>query len=170
MSNEIVNKVANSSLINVDLSDFAPKDNIIVFDIKEFLFKGLILKERDFRKALKEFDFTKYKGSVICVTCSSDAIVPMWVYMLITSYLNPISDRIYFGNKKEVYNYLFLKNIHQINSDDFTGKKVIVKGCGNVPLSEDLYIAITQKLQNSVRILMFGEACSAVPVYKNKNK
>ena len=168
MSEEIVNKIANSGLITIDLSDYAPKENILLFDVKDFLFEGIVLKEKVFRASLKAFDFSVYKGKIVSLCCSSDAIVPMWAYMLISSYLNPICSQLFFGTKEEVFQKILLKNINNISAENFDEKKVIVKGCGNISLSEGLYVAITQKLQNNVSSLMFGEACSAVPVYKKK--
>ena len=168
MSGEIVNRVANSSLITIDLTDYAPTKSITVLDIKEFLFEGIFLKEKEFRTALKEFDFTNYTAKVVALNCSSDAIVPMWAFMLVTSYLNTANSEIYFGAKEEVFQKIFTNNIDAINPSEFEGKKVIVKGCGQIPLTEALYIAITKKLQNTVSSLMFGEACSAVPVFKKK--
>lgn len=168
MSGEIINRVANSGLITIDLSDYAPKESISVFDVKDLLFEGFILKEKDFRSSLQELNLSKYEGKIVALFCSSDAVIPMWAYMLISSYLNPICSQIYFGEKQEVFQKILLKNIHNINAKEFKGQKVIVKGCGNVHLSERLYIAITQKLQDTVSSLMFGEACSAVPVYKKK--
>ena len=168
MSEEIVNRVANSGLITIDLADYAPKEKILKFDVKDFLFEGVVLKEREFRSHLKVFDFSKYEGKTVSVFCSAGAIIPMWAYMLVASYLNPICSHLYFGTKEEVFQDILLKNITNINTEEFNEKKVIVKGCGNTPLNEALYIAITKKLQNSVSSLMFGEACSAVPVYKKK--
>ena len=168
MSGEIINRVANSGLITIDLSDYAPKEKILIFDVKDLLFEGIILKEKDFRYSLKEFDFSRYKSQIVALCCSAEAIIPMWAYMLVSSYLNPICSGLYFGTKEEVFQNILLKKITDIDSEKFKDKKVIVKGCGNIPLSEALYVAITQKLQNSVSSLMFGEACSAVPVYKKK--
>ena len=168
MTEEIINRVANSGLITLDLSDYAPKEDILIFDLKNLLYEGIFLKEKDFRSSLKEFDFSKYKGHTVALYCSTEAIIPMWAYMLISSYLTPICSSLCFGTKEEVFQKILLKNIFDIDSEKFKDKKVIVKGCGNIPLSESLYIAITQKLQNSVSSLMFGEACSAVPVYKRK--
>jgi len=168
MSGEIVNRVANSGLINIDLSDYAPKQKVIVFEVKDFLFQEIILKEKEFRSNLKEFDFSIYQGKIVAINCSSDAIVPMWAFMLITSYLKNIASEIHFGTKEEVFQKIFTDNINAINKIEFDNKKVIVKGCGQIPLSASLYIAITKKLQNTVSSLMFGEACSAVPVYKKK--
>ena len=168
MSDEIVNKVANSALITIDLTDYAPKETIAILDVKDFLFEGIILKEKDFRNTLKEFDFSAYTDKIVALYCSSDAIVPMWAFMLLTSYLNSSASKIHFGTKEEVFQKIFSDNIDAIDATEFENKKVIVKGCGQVPLTETLYIAITKKLQNTVSSLMFGEACSAVPVLKKK--
>jgi fructose-1-phosphate kinase PfkB-like protein len=168
MSGEIVNRVANSALITIDLTDYAPKETIAILDAKNFLFEGIILKEKEFRNTLKEFDFSVYADKIVALYCSSDAIVPMWAFMLLTSYLNNSASKIYFGEKEEVFQKIFSDNIDAIDATEFENKKVIVKGCGQVPLTEALYIAITKKLQNTVSSLMFGEACSAVPVFKKK--
>ena len=168
MVDEIVNRVANSGLINLDLSDYAPTKTFDEIDLKQFLFEGFILKEKEFRTALKAFDFSAYENKVVAVNCSSDCIIPMWAFMLITSHLNNVSSEIHFGTKNEVFQKHFLQNIDKIDATEFEGAKVIVKGCGHIPLTEDLYIAITKKLQNAVSSLMFGEACSAVPVFKKK--
>ena len=168
MTGEIINRVANSNLITIDLADYAPTSSIKTLDIKDFLFEESFLKEKKFRNTLKEFNFSVFSGKVAAIYCGSDAIVPMWAFMLITSYLNNIASEIHFGTKEEVFQKKISDNINSIDASEFEGKKVIIKGCGNIPLSESLYIAITQKLQNSVSSLMFGEACSAVPVFKKK--
>ena len=168
MSGEIVNRVANSSLISMDLTDYAPTQTIAVLDLKDFLFQGIVLKEKEFRQSLKEFDFSIYTNTTVALNCSADAIVPMWAFMLVTSYLNSVNSDIHFGVKEDVFQQIFTNNINEIDSSEFESKKVIVKGCGQIPLTEALYIAITKKLQDTVSSLMFGEACSAVPVLKNK--
>ena len=168
MSEEIINRVANSDLITIDLTDYAPNIQILELDIKHFLFEGFILKEKDFRASLKEFDFSGYENKVVAVFCSSDCIIPMWAFMLVTSCLNNVASEIYSGNKNTVFQQLFLSNIENIKTLKFKNKKVIVKGCGQIPLSQNLYVAITKKLQNIVTSLMFGEACSAVPVFKKQ--
>jgi len=168
MSGEIVNRVANSPLITMDLTDYAPTKPISVLDIKEFLFEEIFLKEKEFRASLKEFDFSNYTNKVVALNCSSDAIVPMWAFMLVTSYLKTANSEIYFGEKEDVFQQIFTNNINAIDASEFENKKIIVKGCGQIPLTETLYISITKKLQNTVSSLMFGEACSAVPVFKKK--
>ena len=168
MSDIIVNRVANSALITIDLSDYAPTQSISILDVKDFLFQEIILKEKEFRASLKEFDFSIYKDKIVAVNCSSNAIVPMWAFMLVTSCLKSFTTEIYYGKKEDVFQQIFTANIDAIDSTEFETKKVIVKGCGQITLSASLYMAITKKLQHTVSSLMFGEACSAVPVLKNK--
>ena len=168
MEKEIINRVANSELITIDLADYMPEIQILELDLKQFLFEGFILKEKDFRASIKKFDFRKYKDKIVALFCSSDCIIPMWAFMLITSELTNVASEINSGNKESVFQQLFLRNIENINAEKFKNKKVIIKGCGKTPLSESLYVAITKKLKNPVSSLMFGEACSAVPVYKKK--
>lgn len=168
MRDEIINRVANSALITIDLADHAPSQSISVLDVKDFLFKEIILKEKEFRTNLKEFNFSIYQDKIVAINCSSDAIVPMWAFMIVTSYLKGIASEIHFGKKEDVFQQIFTANIDAIDSSEFENKKVIVKGCGQIPLSASLYMAITKKLQDTVSSLMFGEACSAVPVLKNK--
>jgi len=167
-SKKIINKVALSSLVTLDLDEYIPKEEVFVFDLKDFLFKGIVLKERDFRSKLKEFNFSIYKNKIVALGCSTSAIVPMWAYMLVATYLNSYCKNIYFGDKERVLELLFLKNIDNINIEDFKNKKVIVKGCGNFKFTESIYVAVSKKLHRSVNSLMFGEACSSVPVYKRK--
>tara|TARA_B100001175_G_C19237970_1_gene508610 strand:- start:116 stop:628 length:513 start_codon:yes stop_codon:yes gene_type:complete len=170
MSVEIVNKVERSGIITLDLSNYAPKKIIEELDLRQFLFEGLILKEKQFRADIKDYNFEKYKGKTVALFCSSDVIIPMWAYMLITAELDPICSKLYFGRALDVSQQIILENIRLIEEDKYSEKRVIVKGCSNIPLNESLYIEITKKLLNSVQSLMFGEACSAVPVYKTKVK
>tara|TARA_B100001778_G_scaffold334918_1_gene349019 strand:- start:527 stop:1039 length:513 start_codon:yes stop_codon:yes gene_type:complete len=168
MTDQIINKVAKSGLITLDLTDYAPKSEILEFDVINFLFEKNVLIEKEFRKQLKSYDFKKYHSKCVAVFCSNDSIVPMWAYMLITSYLKNFTQKIYFGSKESVFKILFIKNITNIDGSIYKNKKVIVKGCsGNIALTPDLYIEISKQLKPYVFSLMFGEACSAVPVYKN---
>ena len=123
MSEEIINRVANSDLITIDLTDYAPNIQILELDIKHFLFEGFILKEKDFRASLKEFDFSGYENKVVAVFCSSDCIIPMWAFMLVTSCLNNVASKIYSGNKNTVFQQLFLRNIENIKTLKFKNKK-----------------------------------------------
>ncbi len=168
MSDEIINRVANSGLITIDLADYAPNLEILELDLKQFLFEGQILKEKAFRSSIKNFDFSKYKNKTTAILCSSNCIIPMWAFMLVASELNNITSEFYSGNKDSVFQKLFLKNIENINPIKFKDKKVIIKGCSQISIEEIFYITITKKLKNHVASLMFGEACSAVPIYKKK--
>ena len=168
MTDRIINKIAKSGIISLDLTNYAPDFIILELDIKQFLLNGFILKEKDFRASLKKFNFKQYQNKVTAIFCSSDCIIPMWAFMLVTAFLNNVTTEIYSGNKESVFMQLFMRNIKLSNSLEFKNKKVIVKGCSNVKITGDLYVEITKKLNNIVDSLMFGEACSAVPVYKKK--
>ena len=165
---ELVNKVAQSGLITIDLEDFFPKEEILSFDIKDFLFRGLILKELDFRTILKQHDWLKYKDKITAVFCSTDAIIPQWAFMLVVTYLSTHTSGIYFGTKEEVEQKLFLTNLKNIDETKYLNEKIIIKGCGTKIVTGEAYLEITKKLQPVVKSLMFGEACSTVPIYKKK--
>ena len=165
---ELVNKVAQSGLITLDLEDFFPKEAIIAFDIKEFLFRGLILKELEFRAALKAHDWSAYKDKTVAVFCSTDAIIPQWAFMLVGTYLSAQTTEIYFGTTEEVEQKLFLSNLKSIDATKYIDEKIIIKGCGTKTVTGEAYLEITKKLQPVVKSLMFGEACSTVPIYKRK--
>jgi len=166
MTNEIINKIAKSGIINLDLEDYAPKDIITELDLKDFLFEGLILKEKYFRESLKDHNWPKYRGNVLALFCSSNCIIPMWAYMLVTSYLEKNNLINFYGNKEQVFNLLFIEVIGKIDIQKFKDKRVIIKGCGNLKIHEKIYVAITKKIQPAVKSLMFGEACSSVPIHK----
>lgn len=166
MESAFVNKVAESGIITVNLEDFFSKDETTVFDLKEYLFMGLILKEKDFREALKNIDITVFENKNVAIICSADAVIPMWAYMLVTSLLQPVAKNIFFGNAQKLEEELLLKNIEGINSAEYTGQRVVIKGCGERPVSEAAYIKITEKLRPVVKSIMYGEPCSTVPVYK----
>ena len=168
MQETIVNKVAESGLITLDLEEYYPKEEIVVFDLKAHLFMGLILKEKDFRAALQNIDWSQYQSKNVALTCSADAIIPMWAYMLVASYLRPFANEIIFGNKETVISALILKNLSKINGEEFTDKRIVVKGCGDVQIPESAYIEITNKLRPYAKSIMYGEPCSTVPIYKKK--
>lgn len=166
MEAEFVNKVSESGIITLDLEDFYPKEETAVFDMKDHLFMGLILKEKDFREVMKNLDLTPYKDKNIALTCSADAVIPVWAYMLVASYLQPVAKEIVFGDADFLHKNLFLKNIAQINRDVYKDQRVVIKGCGELPISETAYVAITKQLRPVVKSIMYGEPCSTVPVYK----
>ena len=166
MSETIVNKVSDSSLITLDLEAYYPKGETVVFDMKDHLFMGLILKEKEFREALKGLDILPYENKNVALTCTADAIIPMWAYMLAASYLEPVAREVIFGDKDFLHKTLFLQNLAGINIADFTDKRVVIKGCGELPISEAAYVAITKILRPVVKSIMYGEPCSTVPIYK----
>lgn len=165
----IVNKVAQSGIITLDLEHLVPSDQeIMSFDIKPFLFKELILREKDFRTAMAAFDWSVFEGKVIAVYCSADAIIPMWAYMLIATFLEPYSLSIYFGNIEEVKKTVLLEKIKEMDLSAYEDKRMVIKGCSDFVLPEAAYMYITQRLKPMVKSLMYGEPCSTVPIYKQK--
>jgi Protein of unknown function (DUF2480) len=162
------NKVAESGIVTIDLASLLPSNEIIVFDIKPYLFMELILKEKEFRAALLTTDWTIYKDKVVGIICSADAIIPMWANMLIVSALNPVAKGVYFGDENKVREQLLLENINTLNINEYNDQRVVIKGCGDTPIGESAYIAITQRLRPVVKSIMYGEPCSTVPVYKKK--
>ena len=168
MSTPIVNKVAESGLISLDLTQLIDNTPIVLFDIKQYLFMDLILKEKDFRAALLAEDLTIYQDKIVGIYCSVDVIVPMWANMLIASALQPFAKAIYFGDENKVREQLLLEAIHALNKEEYLNQRVVVKGCGETPIGESAYVAITNKLRPVVKSIMYGEPCSTVPVYKKK--
>ncbi len=167
----IVNKVAESGIVTIDLANFLPeKDTIIAFDIKPFLFREMILKEKDFREAMKTHDWEQYNDKSVAIYCSADAIVPVWAYMLIAAYLQPFAVTTYFGTKNELYNKLISEKISSLNSDEYVDKRVVLKGCGDKEVPASAYVSATEKLRPVVKSLMYGEPCSTVPIYKQALK
>jgi hypothetical protein len=162
------NKVAESGIVTIDLASFLPSNDIIVFDIKPYLYMELILKEKEFRAALLTTDWTIYQDKVVGIICSADAIIPMWANMLIVSALNPFAKAVYFGNENKVREQQLLESIGSLNINEYNDQRVVIKGCGDTPIGESAYIAITQKLRPVVKSIMYGEPCSTVPVYKKK--
>jgi|SRR6185437_9882504 len=166
MEEVIINKVAQSGLVTLDLEKFYPEDEIKVFDLKGYLFMELILKEKDYRESLKNADLSVYEGKIVAICCSTDAIIPLWAYMLAVTYLEPVAKNIIFGKEADVLEHLFLKNILKIDAREFEGKRIVVKGCGDKKVPESAYIEITKILRPVVKSIMFGEPCSTVPIYK----
>jgi hypothetical protein len=168
MSDIIINKVSESGLISFDLEELYPKGEIKKFDLKDYLFMGLILKEKDFRAALQTTDWEKYQDKYVAITCSADAIIPMWANMLVASYLQPFAKDVVFGDEKKLIETILQKKIDAINTEEFIDKRIVVKGCGDVAIPESAYVAITNKLRPVVKSIMYGEPCSTVPIYKKK--
>jgi hypothetical protein len=165
----IENRVAKSKIITLDLVDFIPKGNQYVIDLKDFMQDGLILREKEFRLNIKEKDWSEFQDGFVAVTNSSEGIIPLWAYMLISSALQPYASFVVRGNKSHLKGALLKRSIEAINESEYIDKRVIIKGCGKESIPESAYINITQKLQPVVRSLMFGEACSTVPVFKKSS-
>ena len=162
----IINRVAQSSLISLDLEDLYPEGERVLIDVKEVLFQGLVLREKDFRQWVKEHAWEQYKGKHVAITCTADAIVPVWAYMLIASVLEPHTNSFVFGSVEELENILFLKALEKIDGASYQDAKVVVKGCSPKPVPVSAYVEITRKLRPYAASIMYGEPCSTVPLYK----
>jgi hypothetical protein len=168
MSEMIVNKVAESGLITLDLQDLLPKEEIHAFDIAPFLFMGQVLKEKDFRKDMQQIDWSEYTGKIVAVFCSADAIIPAWAFMLVASYLQPYVTDVRMGRPADVEQLMLIQSIRELNTSSFHGQRIVVKGCGDKSISANAYLEISSKLRPVVKSLMYGEPCSTVPIYKQK--
>ena len=166
MSEKIINRVASSQLITLELKSFKSKEEIIAFDIKNWLFKEQILKEKEFRLNIKKHDWSLYTNKNVAIICSVDAIIPNWAYMLISIALNPHANLSYVGTTNQLEELLFIINIQELELSSFSNKKVLIKGCSETYIPSSAYVSITNKLLPVVQSLMFGEACSNVPLYK----
>ena len=165
-SDTIVNRVAQSSLITFDLEDYYPRGERVVYDVKDNLFQEMILRERDFRAFVKEHDWSQYQDQYVALTCSADAIVPTWAYMLLVTKLEPYTRRVIFGTLETLEAVLFQEALRRVDINQFQGAKVVIKGCGNLPVSTYAYTEITRLLRPVAASLMYGEPCSTVPLYK----
>ena len=162
----IVNKVANSGLITLNLEDYFPEQERVLFDLKPWLFQELILKEKDFRENLKSHDWSLYSNKYVAVICSADAIVPAWAFMLLFSHLEPFAEKIIFGNLQRLEEEIFEDIISNMDIAPFIDQRVVIKGCSNKEIPVFTYAALTAKLRPHVKSIMFGEPCSTVPIYK----
>lgn len=166
MSEVFVNKVAESGIITINLEDYFPTEEIMVFDMKDYLFMGLILREKEFRETIKQLDVSVYQNKTVTLTCSTDAIVPVWAYMLAASLITPVAKEVLFGSVQDAELKILLANIKAIVATQYTDQRIVIKGCGEKPIPEAAYIEITQKLRPVVKSIMYGEPCSTVPVFK----
>jgi hypothetical protein len=165
---EIINRVAGSALQVFDLEDYYPEGERQAVDISGWLWEGFVLREKDFRDILKNHDWQQYQGKYIALYCSTDAIVPAWAYMLITVYLHPYAKEVVQGTINDI-NILLYKNVlESLEFTEYAGKPVIIKGCSRKPVPQEAYVMAAQKLMPHARSIMFGEACSSVPLYKRK--
>jgi hypothetical protein len=165
----IVNRVANSGLVTLDLEDYYHQGERVVYDLKDNLFMGLILKEKDFRAFLKEHDWSQYTGKNVAITCTEDAIIPTWAYMLLTLNLQPFANTIVYGTLQDLDEKLYFDAIKSIEPEAYRGAKVVVKGCSKVPVPTAAYVELTRVLTPVVQSLLYGEPCSTVPLFKRKS-
>jgi hypothetical protein len=165
---EIINKVDKSGIIQLNLEDFRSSGKRMGFDMKDHLFQGLVLREKDFRQFIKTNDWNVYSDAFVYIHCSADAIVPTWAYMLVAAELQSRAKLVVWGSQQDLEDELLIESINNLKEQDFTDARVIVKGCSNNAIGDRVYIALTLKLKPLVKNLMFGEACSAVPVFKRK--
>ena len=165
---EIVNKVAQSNLITLDLADFYPEGKRMHIDLSQWLLEGIMLREKDFRQHLKQHDWSKYEGAFVSVNCDTDAIIPQWAFMLVGVNLQPFAKRITVGAPEDLENLLLQDALSSLNPKKYKDERVIIKGCGDKAISAEAYLTIAALLKPYVKSIMFGEACSTVPVYKNK--
>ncbi len=168
MEGEIKNRVANSNLETIDLEDYYPIGNRIALDISQWLFEGIILREKDFREQVKNHNWKQYQDCFIALTNTNDAIIPAWAFMLLTIQLTPFAKKVTVGTLANLENIIFSEIISEINVNQYKNRLVIIKGCANKPIPENAYIKLTQILQPIVKSLMYGEACSSVPLFKKK--
>ncbi len=168
MQEEIINRVANSKLITLNLEDYYPKGNRILFDIKEWLFEGFVLREKDFRNQIDEFDWSQFQDTYVALTCSSDAIIPGWAYMLLSMQLEPYAKKIIIGNLEALETSIYQDVLNNFDISEYKDKSIIIKGCSNKPVPQNAYIMLATKLKPIVKSIMYGEACSSVPLFKKK--
>ena len=169
-SDTIVNRVAQSPLVSINLEDYYPRGERVVYDVKDNLFQEMILRERDFRAFVKDHDWSQYQGKYVALTCSADAIVPTWAYMLLTTKMEPYAQRIVFGTLETLEAVLFQEALQQVDIPQFEGAKVVIKGCGDLPVSTFAYTEITRLLRPVAASIMYGEPCSTVPLYKKPKR
>ena len=166
MEKEIINRVANSKLVTIDLEDYYPEGKRVLFDIKDWLFEEIILKEKDFRAYVNAHDWSQYHKNFVALTCSSEAIIPSWAFLLIATKLTPFAKKIVVGSIEILETAIFEEIINQLSIDPFKGKPIIIKGCSNKPIPPSAYTLLIQKIQPYSKTILFGEACSTVPLYK----
>ncbi len=169
MEKEIINKVANSGLVNLDLADYYPKGERVVYDIKQNLWQEFVLKEKDFRLFVKENDWSVYQDKYVALINSADAIVPSWAFMILTDALEPFAKEVVNGDLETMETVIFLNSMEKnLNPSDYKDQRVIIKGCGEIPIPDSAYVKAVNLLKPVVKSLMYGEACSAVPVFKKR--
>lgn len=170
MAGEIVNRVANSKLVTIDLEDFYPKGRRVVIDIKSWLFQELVLREKEFRQQVSQHDWKQYQNAYVALTCSADAIIPSWAYLLLCTHVNEYAKKVVIGSLVLLETVLYQEIIaKEILIADFVDKPVIIKGCANKPIPDSAYAMLIEKIQPVAKRIMYGEACSMVPLFKKTN-
>lgn len=166
---EIVNKVAGSGIVSIDLEEFYVHGERLIFDIKPHLFMEQILKEKDFRDFIKTNDWSQYKDKIVGIVCSADAIVPTWAYMLITLALEPYAKRVFFANAEELEALLFAEKLATVDPSAYKDARVVIKGCGDKKIPTNAFVQLTALIKPYAKSIMYGEPCSTVPLYKSKS-
>lgn len=166
MEEVLINRVASSGLITINLEEFYPQGEIIPFDLKPYLFMELILKEKDFREAMKAHDWSQYTDKNLAVFCSTDAIIPIWAYMLVATQASPFANEIFQGTTDDLLKVHYEQVIKDFNAEEYKNERIVIKGCSNKPVPASAYLALTKKLRPFVQSIMYGEPCSTVPIYK----
>ncbi len=168
MPEEIINRVAQSKLITFDLEELYPEGERVGIDLKEWLYEGLILREKEFRKGVAAHDWSQYENTYVAITCSTDAIVPGWASMLIASKLEPHAKKVVYGDLETLETVIYQEALQDFDFSSYQDKPVIIKGCANKPVPQNAYLFATARIQKIAKSVMYGEACSAVPIYKRK--
>ncbi len=168
MDEEIINRVANSKLVTFDLEEIYPKGERVSFDISHWLMEGIVLRENEFREKAKQHDWSQYQDKYVALFCSTDAIVPGWAYLLLSLHLAPHTKKVTVGSLEELESILFTELLQNLNVSEYTDKAVIIKGCAHKPIPQNAYVLLAQKLQPITKSIMYGEACSSVPLFKRK--
>lgn len=168
MEEEIINRVANSTLVTLNLEDYYPEGKRIVFDIKDWLHEGFVLREKNFRTQVAAFDWSQYQNNYVALTCSTDAIIPGWAFMLISLQLEPYAKKTIIGNLETLETSIYQDVINKLDVSEFEGKPIIIKGCSKKPVPQNAYIMLASKLKPIAKSIMYGEACSSVPLFKSK--
>jgi len=167
VTEEIKNKVASSPLITINLEDFLPKGERVIYDLKDNLYEGIILREKEFRTFLKENDWSVYEGKHVAVSCSVDAIIPNWAFMLLTTKIAPFASTVVYGNLEALEDEIIRKAIRNLDPETYRDKKIVIKGCGEIEIPTSAFMEIVSILQPVVASIMYGEPCSTVPVFKS---
>ena len=168
MKDEIINRVANSTLVTINLEDFYPEGQRILFDIKDWLYEGLVLREKEFRQEVNSHDWKQYQDNYVALTCSTDAIIPAWAYMLLSTQLEPYAVKVAIGNLDLLETSIYQDIINKLDVSEFKDKPIIIKGCSNKPVPTNAYVMLTSVLKPLAKSIMYGEACSSVPLFKCK--